>query len=164
MLSSDPGLSDICQVALAEVPRWDDNKIHELYYDAFPGVEKLLEVEFKRFQDGLPVSDQVRLYGWSGVWAAFVIAMEIVVGGGFTLLDALLNTAILPSIPTLVLKARIAGLLRDIGERVDRAQRRTLEAILQKQAEMYMAKFAQLLPAPSKLDDLARLRESITPG
>ncbi len=124
MLSSDPGLSDICQVALAEVPRWHDNEIHELYHDAFPGVEKLLEVEFKRFKDGLPVSDQVKLYGWSGLWAAFVIAMEIVVGGGFTLLDALLNTAILPSIPTLVLKAKLAGFLRDIGERVDREQRR----------------------------------------
>ncbi len=163
MLSSDPGLIDICQVALAEVPRWDDNKIHELYYDAFPGVEKLLEVEFKRFQDGLPASDQVRLYGWSGLWAAFVITMEIVVGGGFTLLDALLNTAILPSIPTLVLKARIAGLLRDIGERVDREQRRTLETILKKQAQMYMDKFAGLLPSRSSLDDLARIRASIIP-
>ena len=146
MLSSDPGLSDICRVALAEVPRWHDNEIHELYHDAFPGVEKLLEAEFKRFKDGLPVSDQVKLYGWSGLWAAFVIAMEIVVGGGFTLLDALLNTAILPSIPTLVLKAKLACFLRDIGERVDREQRRTLEKILKKQAEMYTDKFAGLLP------------------
>ena len=163
MLSADAGLSDICQVALTEVPRWDDNKIHDLYYDAFPGVEKLLEVEFKRFKDGLPVSDQVKLYGWSGLWAAFVIAMEIVVGGGFTLLDALLNTAILPSIPTLVLKTRIAGLLRDIGERVDREQRKTLETILKKQAEMYMDKFVGLLPPRSRLDDLARIRASIAP-
>ncbi|MGO9120843.1 MAG: GTPase [Desulfomonilaceae bacterium] len=163
MLSSDPGLSDICQVALAEVPRWHDNEIHELYHDAFPGVEKLLEAEFKRFKDGLPVSDQVKLYGWSGLWAAFVIAMEIVVGGGFTLLDALLNTAILPSIPTLVLKAKLAGFLRDIGERVDLEQRRTLEKILKKQAEMYMDKFAGLLPPRSKLEDLAGIRASIAP-
>ena len=163
MLSSDAGLSDICQVALTDVPRWEDNKIHDLYYDAFPGVEKLLEAEFKRFKDGLPVSDQVKLYGWSGLWAAFVIAMEIVVGGGFTLLDALLNTAILPSIPTLVLKTRIAGLLRDIGERVDREQRKTLETILKKQAEMYMDKFVGLLPPRSRLDDLARIRASIAP-
>jgi hypothetical protein len=105
----------------------------------------------------------VKLYGWSGLWAAFVIAMEIVVGGGFTLLDALLNTAILPSIPTLVLKTRIAGLLRDIGERVDREQRKTLETILKKQAEMYMDKFVGLLPPRSRLDDLARIRASIAP-
>jgi energy-coupling factor transporter ATP-binding protein EcfA2 len=161
MLTSDSALEDLCRVAQSEVPRWDSKRIHELYHDSFPGVEKLLETEFKRFQDGLPVSDRVKLYGWSGVWAAFVIAMEIVVGGGFTLLDALLNTAILPSIPTLVLKARVASLLRDIGERVDRAHRRTLNAILEKQAQAYIDTFAGLLPSSSKLQDLRELRQSI---
>ncbi len=161
MLSSDSALDDLCRVAQSEVPRWDTKRIDELYHDAFPGVEKLLEQEFKRFQDGLPVSDKVKLYGWSGIWAAFVIAMEIVVGGGFTLLDALLNTAILPSIPTLVLKARVASLLRDIGARVDRAHRGTLSAILEKQAQAYIDRFEGLAPPRAKLQDLRELRQSI---
>jgi hypothetical protein len=161
MLSSDSGLDDLCRVAQSEVPRWNAGRIHELYHDAFPGVEKLLEKEFQRFQEGLPVSDKVKLYGWSGIWAAFVIAMEIVVGGGFTLLDALLNTAILPSIPTLVLKARVASLLRDIGARVDSAHRRTLDAILEKQAQAYIDRFAELTPSRAKLQDLRELRHSI---
>ena len=161
MLSSDSALDDLCRVAQSEVPRWDTKRIDELYHDAFPGVEKLLETEFKRFQDGLPVSDKVKLYGWSGIWAAFVIAMEIVVGGGFTLLDALLNTAILPSIPTLVLKARVASLLRDIGARVDSAHRGTLSAILEKQAQAYIDRFEGLAPPPAKLQDLRELRQTI---
>jgi len=87
--------------------------------------------------------------------------MEIVVGGGFTLLDALLNTAILPSIPTLVLKARVASLLRDIGARVDRTHRRTLDTILEKQAQAYTDKFSGLAPSRAKLQDLRELRQSI---
>ena len=161
MLSSDSTLDDLCRVAQSEVPRWGARRIHELYHEAFPGVEKLLETEFKRFQDGLPVSDKVKLYGWSGIWAVFVIAMEIVVGGGFTLLDALLNTAILPSIPTLVLKARVAGMLRDIGARVDRAHRGTLDTILEKQALAYTDTFSGLAPSRAKLEDLRELRRSV---
>jgi hypothetical protein len=87
--------------------------------------------------------------------------MEIVVGGGFTLLDALLNTAILPSIPTLVLKARVAGLLRDIGARVDRVHRRTLDNILEEQAQAYIDTFSGLAPTRAKLQDLRELRQSI---
>jgi len=160
-LSSDPALDDLCRIARAEVPRWNAEKIHELYYDAFPGVEKLLEVEFKRFQDGLPLPEKIRLYGWSTIWAVFVITMEIVVGGGFTLLDALLNTAILPSIPTLVLKAKVAGLLKEIAERVDREQRRILDSILEEQARAYIDKFESLLPADEELQGLWSVRQSL---
>ena len=47
MLTSDSALEDLCRVAQSEVPRWDSKRIHELYHDSFPGVEKLLETEFK---------------------------------------------------------------------------------------------------------------------
>ncbi len=158
MLSSDRDLDDLLSVARTDVPAWDERIIQQLYNETFPGVEQLLEAEFNHFRDGLPVTDRLKLYGWSTVWAACLVTAEIVVGGGFSLLDAVLNTAILPCIPSLVLKARVAGLLREIGERVDDEHRRTLNTVLEKRGQAYIQVFGELLPRDDVQENLRSLR------
>jgi hypothetical protein len=161
LISSDRALDDLRSVARAAVPVWSTTVIQRLYNETFPGVEQLLEEEFKQFQDGLPVGDRLKLYGWSTVWAACLVTAEIVVGGGFSLLDAVLNTAILPCIPTLVLKARVAGLLREIGERVDREHRRTLTTVLNERGQAYKKAFGELLPRDVELEALKTVSQEM---
>ena len=151
MLSSNPALEDLCQVALTDVPRWSREEIRAHYDAAFPGMEHLLEAEFNRFRDGLSRTDELKLYGSYTVWALFLITAEIVVGGGFTLLDALLNTVIVPFIPKWLLNLKVLDVLREIGERVDREHRNTLRGILQEQAELYAEQFSRLVPGDTGL-------------
>jgi hypothetical protein len=163
MLSSNPALEDLCQVALTDVPRWSREEIRARYDAAFPGMEHLLEAEFNRFRDGLSRTDELKLYGSYTVWALFLITAEIVVGGGFTLLDALLNTVIVPFIPKWLLNLKVLDVLREIGERVDREHRNTLRGILQKQAELYAEQFSRLVPGDAVLQDLRSLEGNL-PG
>ena len=163
MLSSNPTLEDLCQVALTDVPRWSREEIRAHYDAAFPGMEELLEAEFNRFRDGLSRTDELKLYGSYTVWALFLITAEIVVGGGFTLLDALLNTVIVPFIPKWLLNLKVLDVLREIGERVDREHRNTLRGILQEQAELYAEQFARLVPGDTALQDLRSLEQNL-PG
>ncbi|MBI4965521.1 MAG: 50S ribosome-binding GTPase [Desulfomonile tiedjei] len=157
LLSSDPTLQDIREVAREDVARWGSPKIQELYDQAFPGVEHLLDAEFNRLREGLSSADEIKLYGSYTLWALLLITAEIVVGGGFTLLDALLNTVIVPFIPKWLLKLKVLDVLRDIGRRVDEEHRTALRGILKKQANLYTERFSVLLPDAEALERL-RLR------
>jgi energy-coupling factor transporter ATP-binding protein EcfA2 len=161
MLSSNPALDDLCQVARADVPRWSSEEIQARYDAAFPGMEHLLEAEFNRFRNGLSRTDEFKLYGSYSLWALFLITAEIVVGGGITLLDALLNTVIVPFIPKWLLNLKVLDVLREIGERVDREHRNTLKHILQEQAELYTEQFSSLVPEEAILQGLRSLEDEL---
>jgi hypothetical protein len=136
-------------------------EIHSLYEGAFPGIEHLLEEEFTRFKDGLSLKDEFKLYGSYTAWALFIITAEVVMGGGFTLLDALLNTVIMPFIPKWLLNLKVLDVLREIGERVDRKHRQVLNNILSQQAELYMSEFSGLLPDLQQMAQIMDLRKSL---
>jgi hypothetical protein len=82
-------------------------------------------------------------------------------GGGFTLLDALLNTVIVPFIPKWMVNLKVLDVLRDIGERVDRNHRAVLEGILEKQTDLYIELFQGLIPDNETLRQLETLKEKI---
>jgi hypothetical protein len=163
ILSSDTALEDLRQAARDDTVRWDPAKIHSLYEEAFPGVEHLLETEFNRFREGLSRADEMKLYGSYTVWALFLITAEIIVGGGFTLFDAVLNTVIVPFIPKWLLNVKVVDLLREIGERVDKEHRNTLHQILENQAELYTSSFTKMVPDHEQRDHLRRLRLRLRP-
>jgi energy-coupling factor transporter ATP-binding protein EcfA2 len=161
MLSSNPALDDLCQVARADVQRWSSEDIQARYDAAFPGMEHLLEAEFNRFRNGLSRTDEFKLYGSYTLWALFLITAEIVVGGGISLLDALLNTVIVPFIPKWLLNLKVLDVLREIGERVDREHRNTLKQILREQAELYTEQFSSLVPGETILQGLRSLEKEL---
>ena len=158
LLCSDAAWDDLCKIAGSDVQRWDRGQIAALYDDAFPGVERLLEEEFQRIRDGLSTSDQVKLYGSYTLWALLLITVEVVVGGGLTLLDAVLGTVIVPFIPKWVLDLKVIDMLRDIGKRVDGEHRKALRGIVEQQAKQYVAVFSGLVPDEAGIRSLRKVR------
>ena len=79
------------------------------------------------------------------------------------MLDALLNTVIVPFIPKWLLNLKVLDVLREIGERVDREHRNTLRGILQEQAELYAEQFSRLVPGDTVLQELRSLQGNL-PG
>lgn len=164
LLAADPSLDDLRQVAREDVKRFDAQDVQSRYDNAFPGVEHLLEEEFKHFREGLSVRDEMKLYGSYTLWALLLITAEIVVGGGFTLLDALLNTVIVPFIPKWLLNLKVLDVLREIGRRVDEKHRQALTAIVEKQAELYVKAFRELLPSERTIGHMRSFMQDIGQG
>lgn len=162
LLSSDQSLDDLRAIARKDVPRLGTDEIRSLYEEAFPGIEHLLEEEFTHFKDGLSLKDEFKLYGSYTAWALFIITAEVVMGGGFTLLDALLNTVIMPFIPKWLLNLKVLDVLREIGERVDRKHRQVMNNILSQQAESYTSEFSGLLPDSGKMAQIMDLKKSLS--
>ncbi|MBM4327367.1 MAG: hypothetical protein FJ118_09415 [Deltaproteobacteria bacterium] len=164
LLASDPASEDLRRVARTDVPPWDEAEIRRRFEPVFPGVQNLLEAEFDRLRGGLTLGDELKLYGSYTVWALLLVTAEIVLGGGFTLLDALLNTAIVPLIPKWLLNLKIVDLLREIGQRVDLAYRAALSAIVEQRGEMYIAAFQGLLPDEKERKLVRGLKLSLDGG
>jgi hypothetical protein len=158
------GREDLRSIINQDVPRWGPEKIRELYGAAFPGIESMLEEEFEKLKAGLSTGDEFKLYGYSAATALILISVEIIVGGGFTLFDAVLDSAILPFVPKWMLDYKILNVLREIGERVDRAHKEALKGILWKQAKMYMDTLSNLAPDASAMAELAALEKRIRSG
>jgi hypothetical protein len=161
LLCSDALTDDLCKIAQTEVPRWDHQKIRDLYDEAFPGVEQFLEREFQHLRDGLSGKDELRLYGTYTLWALLLITVETTVLAGPVLLEALLGTVIMPFIPKWVLDAKILDLLKDIGLRVEREHRETLRDIVHRQAELYSRTFSVLLPGEDEIRSVRQTRHKL---
>ena len=82
----------------------------------------------------------------------------IVIGGGLTLLDLLLNSVIVPFIPKWMLDLKILDILKSIAQRVDAEHKRCLRNILFKQASLYTECLSSLLPDEQTIADLENLR------
>ena len=108
-----------------------------------------------------PTADEIKLYGSYTLWALVLITAEIVVGGGFTLLDALLNGVIMPFIPKWLLNLRVLDTLKEIGRRVDERHRKELRDILRSRAHLYGETFTGLLPSRESLASLRKVREAV---
>jgi energy-coupling factor transporter ATP-binding protein EcfA2 len=161
LLASDTALEDLRTVARNDIPRWGPNEIRARFDDAFPGVENLLESEFDGFRRGLSRTDELKLYGSYTLWALVLITAEIVLGGGFTLLDALLGSVVVPFIPKWLLSLKVLDLLREIGGRVNEEYRRILRAILESQANLYIDEFRGMLPDAEAMGELVALRKQL---
>ncbi len=158
LLSSDSALNDLRLVALNDVQRFDFRAIKTMYEEAFPGLENLLESEFEKIRQGLSRFDEVKLYGSYTLWALLLITFEIVIGGGLTLLDLLLNSVIVPFIPKWLLDLKILDILKSIAQKVDEEHKACLKNILYKQAELYTECFASLTPDKQALTEIDALR------
>lgn len=158
ILASNADYGDLRLIAAKEVQRFDYKATKSMYEAAFPGLENLLETEFEKIRQGLTRFDEVKLYGSYTLWALLLITFEIVIGGGLTLLDLLLNSVIVPFIPKWLLDLKILDILRSIARRVDAEHRACLGNILFKQAELYTECFSGLVPDQSALSEIENLR------
>ncbi len=162
ILASSPVYDDLRLIALKDVDRLSLKTIKGLYEEAFPGLEEILETEFEKIRQGLTRYDEIKLYGSYTLWAVLLITFEIVIGGGLTLLDLLLNSVIVPFIPKWLLDLKILDILRAIAEKVDAEHRACLRNILFKQARLYTECFASLTPDQKAVSEIELLKLGIS--
>jgi hypothetical protein len=161
LLASDTALEDLRSVAADAVPRWGLAELETRFDEAFPGVERLLESEFEKVRRGLSRTDELKLYGSYTLWALVLVTGEIVLGGGLSLLDAILGSVVVPFIPKWLLSLKVLDLLKEIGGRVNDEYRRILREILENQADLYIDEFKGLLPEREAVSDLASLEREL---
>ncbi len=121
-------------------------------------LETWLRETFERMSRGLPRIKKWSIYSTSVIWGVLVIALEATLGGGFTVIDALLGSALAPFLTKgsaeLFAYREIRSIVRDMADRY----RRWLVSILEEQRDRYASALARLRATTADLERIQGLR------
>ena len=115
-----------------------------------------LEDKFKTLSQGLPKGKQWGIYSASIAWGILLLSLEIAIGGGFTVLDALLDSALAPFITKGTMELFAYQEIQKIVRELSNRYQKVLLAALSRQHEAYKK---CLLSLEIKKETIERLTE-----
>ena len=74
----------------------EEGEINERFWEEQDRLDVWLEERFQRLSQELPRSKKWGIYSTSILWGILIISLETAIGGGFTILDAALGSALAP--------------------------------------------------------------------
>ncbi|MFO7785360.1 MAG: GTPase domain-containing protein [Desulfatiglandales bacterium] len=127
-------------------------------------MEAWLRETFEKMAEGLPMVKKWSIYSTSIVWGVLVIALEATLGGGFTVIDALLGSALAPFLTKgsadLFAFREIRKVVREMAE----TYRKGLLSILEEQRRRYESALQSVQMGPEEKERLAGLRREVDSG
>jgi energy-coupling factor transporter ATP-binding protein EcfA2 len=121
-----------------------------------------LEGVFKKFSQDLSSGKKWGIYSTSILWGVLILSFEAAVGGGFTALDAALDSVLAPLVTkgTVELFAyrEIQKIARELAERYQNV----LLSVLGEQRKRYEHCLEEMMPPRGIIDSLAKLQRNIS--
>ncbi len=138
-----------------------DGEILEALDHAFEELDSWLEKTFEDLARGIPAAKKWGIYSTSVLWGIMIVSMEVAVGGGFTILDAAIGSALAPFVTKgaveLFAAQEIRRIARELGERYQTA----LTAPLREQHDRYALCLRALMPPPEAMAELEILHAGL---
>ncbi|MCF8062958.1 MAG: 50S ribosome-binding GTPase [Deltaproteobacteria bacterium] len=121
-------------------------------------LESWLRETFQEMAQGLPTAKKWSIYSTSIIWGVLVLALEATLGGGFTVIDALLGSAAAPFLTKgsaeLFAYREIQRVVRDMAE----TYRKGLVSILEEQRDRYASALGSVSMPPEEKERFTELR------
>jgi len=143
------------QLALTEA------EIRESILEAQEALAQWLEETFEALAKGIPTGKKVGIYSTSVLWGILILTFEVVVGGGFTMLDAALDSALAPFVTKGAVEIFAYHEIRKIAKELAVRYREGLLSILRRQEERYVACIQSLTTSPRTREALIGLNAGI---
>jgi len=125
-------------------------------------LEAWLRDTFDRMSRGLPTVKKWSIYSTSIVWGVLILALEATLGGGFTVIDALLDSALAPFVTKgsaeLFASREIRTVIREMAE----TYRSGIVSILEEQRDRYNATLGRLRASDGAREGITALRRDMT--
>jgi hypothetical protein len=125
-------------------------------------LERWLEETFEELARGIPAAKKWGIYSMSVLWGVLIISLEVAVGGGFSILDAALDSALAPFVTRGAVELFAAQEIRRIGAELGARYQDGLTAPIREQQDRYLRCLKPFLPPPEILTRLEFLRDGIT--
>jgi GTPase SAR1 family protein len=120
-----------------------------------------LEETFRTLAGGISKSKQWGIYSTSLVWGVLILAFETTIGGGFTVIDAALDSALAPFVTKGAVELFAYNEIQRVARELAKRYQDALLSVLTIQRDRYATRMRALLPAETALDELAKLRRSM---
>jgi GTPase SAR1 family protein/uncharacterized membrane protein YkgB len=139
-----------------------EEEIKERIWNEQDKLGKWLEETFQRLSRGIPKHKEMGIYATSILWGILIISFEIVVGGGFTMLDVALDGALAPFLTKgateLFARHEIQRVARDLSKRYEEG----LLSVVRDQRDRYRECLAPLVASEDTIEHLEGLQRWIT--
>jgi hypothetical protein len=138
-----------------------DEEVKKLLWEEQDKLDRWLEETFDSLAQGLPTMKKWGIYTTSALWGILVIAFEVVVGGGFSLVDAALDSALAPFVTKGAVELFAYNEIRRIARQLADHYQEGLVSVITRQEKLYEQCLYSLLPSQETLDVLKDIRSRL---
>jgi hypothetical protein len=121
-----------------------------------------LEETFQKLAEGIPKTTEWGIYSTSIAWGVLIVFLEVMVGGGITLTEAVLDSALAPFVTKGAVKLFAYNELQKIARELAERYQDGLLSVLQEQSGRYSSALRGLLTPEQSLRSLQALRRKLT--
>jgi len=115
-----------------------ESEIRQYILEAQEALAGWLEETFEELAKGIPTGKKVGIYSTSILWGILILTFEVVVGGGFTVLDAALDSALAPFVTKGAVEIFAYHEIRKIAKELANRYQEGLLSVLRRQEERYI--------------------------
>jgi hypothetical protein len=138
----------------------------EVRQAVWDGQERLLEWLERTFQElakGIPRTKEIGIYSTSILWGGLILSLEAAIGGGITLLEAVLDSAIAPFVTRGAVELFAYHELQKVGRQLAEKYRESVKAVMRLQRDRYAACLESLQPPGAAVSGLRALARELAP-
>lgn len=139
----------------------DDGEIRQRILEGQDRLAQWLEQTFQKLVQGIPKSKEWGLYSTSVLWGILIVVFEIVVGGGFSVLDAVLDSAIAPFVTKGSVELFAYHEIQQLGRQLASRYRDGLLDVVREQRDRYQACLEALMTPEETLRSLKEIRTAL---
>jgi hypothetical protein len=136
-------------------------EVRSLIWEEQDKLDKWLEKTFEALAQGIPSHKKLGIYTTSILWGILIIAFEVSVGGGFSILDAALDSAIAPFVTKGAMELFAYHEIRKIAWQLAERYQAGLVSVVTTQEERYEQCLNSLLVAKQALAELKAFHSRI---
>ena len=129
-------------------------EIRDLIFQEQERLERWLENQFETLSQGIPWGKKWGIYSTSILWGLLIVAFETVVGGGFSLLDAALDSAIAPFVTKGAVELFAYHEIQKVARELARRYQDGLLSVIKEQERRYEVCLDSLLTAKEVTEKL----------
>jgi hypothetical protein len=129
-------------------------EIRSLVFHEQERLERWLENQFETLSQGISWTKKWGIYSTSILWGILIVAFEIVVGGGFSILDAALDSAIAPFVTKGAVELFAYHEIQKVARELSRRYQDGLLSVMKEQEKRYEACLDSLLTAEEVVEKL----------
>jgi GTPase Era involved in 16S rRNA processing len=132
----------------------EDEEIKERIWEEQDRLGAWMEETFRELSQGLPKSKKWGIYSTSILWGIFVLSFETAVGGGFSMMDAALDSALAPFITKGAVELFAYQEIQKIASEMGKRYQEGLLSVVNQQRERYEDCLRSLMTSPETLESL----------
>jgi len=138
-----------------------ESEVKEQLAEGKKRMAEWLESRFERLSQGIPRTKKWGIYSTSLLWGILLVTFETALGGGFTALDAAIDSALAPFVTKGAADLFAYNEIRTIAGELSKRYQAYLLSVLDRQRRLYRETLEDLMPTGESLEELERTRERL---